>query len=198
LILIIIRKEENKMVEKNNVTYAKPAISGAISTAPVGTPLPTDAKSTLDPKFKSLGYISEEGLTNENSPESEIIKAWGGDGVVTVQKSKEDTFKVTLIEAVNIEVLKAIYGKDNVTGTLKTGITVKANNKPTDENAYVIDMIYKGNILKRIVIPRATVFEVGEIAYKDNETVGYETTLNCIPNDEDGNTHFEYIIEKGE
>ena len=94
--------------------------------------------------------------------------------------------------------MKAIYGKDNVTGTLKTGITVKANNKPTDENAYVIDMIYKGNILKRIVIPRATVFEIGEITYKDNETVGYETTFNCIPNDGDGNTHIEYIIEKGE
>ena len=92
----------------------------------------------------------------------------------------------------------AIYGKDNVTGTLKTGITVKANNKPTDENAYVIDMIFKENILKRIVIPRATVFEIGEIAYKDNETVGYETTLNCIPNDGEGNTHFEYIIKEGE
>ncbi len=39
----------------------------------------------------------------------------GGDVVESAQKSKADKFTYTLIEALNIEVLKEIYGKDNVT-----------------------------------------------------------------------------------
>lgn len=65
------------MADVNNVSYGKPLTDGAISTAPLGSTLPTDATTKLDTKFKSLGYVSEDGITNENSPESEKIKAWG-------------------------------------------------------------------------------------------------------------------------
>ena len=92
----------------SNVTAAKPKVSGAVFAAPVGSTLPTAVGTTLDAAFKELGYISEDGLTNGNSPESTTIKAWGGDTVLTIQTSKEDTFGFTLIEALNLDVLKTI------------------------------------------------------------------------------------------
>ena len=180
------------MSNAQNVSAAKPKVGGAVWSAPLGTTLPTDALTALDDAFKSLGYISEEGLTNANSPESENIKAWGGDTVANVQTNKEDTFSYTLIEAMNVNVLKEVYGQDNVTGTLETGITIKSNNKELEEHCLVVDMVLKGNILKRIVIPAGKVSEVGEISYVDNEVVGYETTVQAI-SDADGNTHYEYI-----
>ena len=175
-----------------NVSVGKPKVGGAIYVAPAGTTLPTSATAALGDAFDCLGYCSEDGLTNDNSPESDTIKAWGGDTVLVLQTSKEDTFGFTLIEVLNADVLKFIYGDDNVTGDLATGITVKANSKEAEERAIVIDMVLRENAVKRIVIPRGKVSEVGTITYADEDAIGYETTVTCTP-DASENTHYEYI-----
>ena len=81
------------MSDAKNVSAAKPKTGGAIFRAPLGTALPKNVSDTLDVAFVALGYCSDDGVTNSNSPESESQKAWGGDNVLDMQKSKEDKFK---------------------------------------------------------------------------------------------------------
>lgn len=177
-----------------NVTAGKPKKGGAIFRAPLGTTLPTDATTSLDAAFVNMGFVSEDGVTNSNSPDSDEQKAWGGDTVLNLQNAKPDTYKFTLLEVLNVEVLKFVYGEDNVTGTLETGIHVKANSDDQEECSLVIEMVLKGGVVKRTVIPNAKVTAVGDINYKDNGAVGYETTVSALP-DSGGDTHHEYIYK---
>lgn len=175
----------------NEVSTGKPKITGAIYYAAEGATLPTNATSELT-GFANLGYVSEDGVTNANSVESENIKAWGGDIVQSSQTEKNDTFQLTLIQSINTDVLKAIYGASNVSGTVATGLTVKSNAKELPTACWVIDMILAEDTLKRIVIPRGKISELGDVVYNDTDPIGYQPTINALP-DEEGNTHYEYI-----
>lgn len=174
-----------------NVTAAKPNKAGAVFNAALGTTLPTDTTTALDEAFVNLGFISEDGVTNTNSPSCEDVKAWGGDIVLSTQTEKKDEWKFKLIEANNADVLKVIYGSDNVSGSLEEGLKVVANSNEVAASCWCIDTILKSGTKKRIVIPNGKITSVGDIVYKDKEPIGYEITINAVP-DENGNTHYEY------
>ena len=174
-----------------NVTTGKRRTDGGIYFAPAGTTLPTNATTTLATAFKNLGYVSEDGVTNSLSKDVTEIKEWGGDTVDTVLTAQTDTFQFTLIESLNTDTLKAIYGDANVTESSGAiTVTVKADEAPS--GVWVIDMIQKGNKLKRIVIPNGKVSELGDVVYKADEAVGYDVTV-AANLDSSGNTHYEYI-----
>lgn len=179
------------MANANNVTAAQPKVGGAVYRAPLGTALPTDATSALNAAFKALGYADNTGVKNGNSPTSQNIKAFGGDTVLSVQTGKDDTFKITLIEALSADVLKTVYGDDNVTVSGDT-TTVNANATPSEDCAWVFELIMRNGALKRIVVPCGSVSAVGEISYADSTAVGYAITITATP-DASGNTHYEYI-----
>nr|DAI49205.1 MAG TPA: tail protein [Bacteriophage sp.] len=177
----------------SNVTAGKPKVGGSLFRAPAGTTLPTNATTALDKAFQCLGYVSDEGVTNSTSIESDDIKAWGGDTVLAPQTGKTDTFQLALLESLNVQVLKAYFGDDNVTGTdVKTGLSIKCNSKELQSSVWVVEMIANGNIPHRVVIPNAKPTEMEDITYVDNDPVSLGMTLTALP-DDSGNTHYEYF-----
>lgn len=180
----------------SNVTAGKPKIGGAIYIAPLETSLPESTNDTLT-GFTCLGYVSEDGVTNDNSPESDSVKAWGGDTVLTLQTDRPDSFSFTLLEVLNEEVLKVVYGDSNVATDSSGNISVKATSEALVGHSWVIDMIVRDGRAKRIVIPNGTVSNVSTITYSDTAAVGYGITVTDVP-DDSGVYHYEYIAAESE
>lgn len=181
------------MPKVQNVTTGKPKITGAIFRAPIGTPLPTSATEALDAAFLELGYVSEDGVTNNNTATTETTYDWGGTPVLNEQTEKPDEWTYTLIEALNPNVLGTVYGDENVTYNAAAGtIHVRAGATQVPDQVYVIDMRLRGGAMKRTVIPIGSLGEVGEIVYNRTDPVGYPITIKGM-DDGTGLTHHEYI-----
>ena len=181
------------MPNVDNVSTGKPKITGAVYRAPLGTTLPTDATTALSGAFVDMGYISDDGVVNSNNPSTTKVKAWGGQIVLIVTTEKPDTFKLKFIESLNSNVLETVYGVNNVTVDAVNGTyAVKANTAALEDYVYVIDEVLKGGAKKRIVIPTGELSALGDVVYKDDQAIGYDVTLDALPNSS-GDTHYEYI-----
>lgn len=176
----------------SNVSFGKPKATGALFVAPAGTTVPTSASAALDPAFKNLGYVSDEGLVNNVETDVEDVFAWGGDNVLSDQTTYMETFTFNLIET-NVEVAKLYYGENNV---LQNGneITIRANSQTLPEIVFVAELVMTGGRVKRIVVERGRIADrSAEISYVDGEPVAYPINLKAFPSVVDGDTHKEYI-----
>ena len=175
-----------------NVSAAKPGVKGAIFWAPVGTDMPTDASTDLGEAFESVGYVSEEGLTEKETRSYQNHKAWGGDRVKTSQTEYAKSYSFKMIET-NETTMKIRYGTDNVVASNGKVTMVKHNAKELPEGVWVIEMIIAGKIVRK-VMPKGKIEEIGDIAYNDGDLVEYDVTLGLLPGD-DGDCEKTYFAE---
>lgn len=181
-------------VTASNVAVGKPnlAVSGGILVAPIGSTRPVNYGDPYDAAYVSVGYVSTDGVVETSERATEVIRAWGGDKVRTVQTEFGTTISFTVIESRNAETLKLAFGPDNVTVDELTGsVEVKRNSKTLPYQQFVIDML-DGENSRHLDIGRGQVTEVGDISYVDGEAISYELTVSCDP-DDNGDTLIERI-----
>ena len=175
-----------------NVSAAKPKAGGAIWWAPAGTDVPTDATTQLGEAFASVGYVSEDGLTEKETRTSTKHKAWGGDTVSYSQTEYAKSYTFKMIET-NEVTMKVRYGAGNVTASEGVVSVVKHNAAELPEGVWVIEMIIAGRIVRK-VMPRAKIEGTGDISYKDGDLVSYEATIGLLP-DVNGDYETDYFAE---
>ena len=175
-----------------NVSTGKPNISGAVYVAPMTATLPTDATTALGADYVCLGYVSEDGLENNNELDVSEIKAWGGNIVYRSLNGLDDTFSLSLIESENVDVLKNVYGDANVTVDANDNVTINIVAEDPQEKIWVFELAMRGGRAKRIVIPDGAVTARETITYNDSDAVAYGITVSAYP-DSTGKTHVEYL-----
>lgn len=177
-----------------NTFAAMPKATGALLRAPLGTALPTSARTTPTAPFKDLGFIGEDGFTQSESRDTDKKKAFGGTTVKVVQNDYSVTLQFAFLESTNADVLKAVYGEDNVViGTAEDDneIVVHKNKKQSPHAAWIVD-VYDGDALIRTCIANGQITEVDDIVKVHSDLIMYTVTMECFE-DANGDNIVEYI-----
>lgn len=173
-----------------NIILGTPNVTGGLFVAPLKTPLPTDAKTVLNPAFKCVGYLSDDGVEEKSEAKSDSQKAWGGNVVKTFTSEVSVKYSFTLIEGLNEDALKVYYGDENV--TVNNGkITVKLKPGVKLVKSMVIQL-FDTNAESRIVIPKMQITDTGDIKYKDDDPISMQVTATALP-DENGVYAYKYF-----
>ena len=168
--------------------------TGGVAAGPIDSTLPTDATTALPAGVTPLGLVGDEGVSLTRERSTDDIRAWGGQIVRTVQTEFSETATLQFLESDNAEVLKEVYGKDNVTVTGTAPhqtIAIKHNEKELPARVFVFDM-KDGDKRRRLVLPNAQITATEDITYVHSDIIRYGVTITAYP-DEAGNCAYEYI-----
>lgn len=174
-----------------NVYAAMPRATGTLLRAPLGTPGPANAIAELSSAWVDLGYIGEDGYTMSESRDTDKKKAFGGNVVKILQTDYSLTIQFSFLESINADVLRAVYGDDNVT-VRGPSIRVRHNKAPLPHASWVIDTLDSAVGLRRIWIPDGQITTVDDVQIVHTETIAYKVTVECFE-DADGTPLYEWV-----
>lgn len=173
------RNRSNVLVGAPNVNASGGLLLGEKQTD--ATNFPKDASSVLPVglKAKPSGFIGEDGLTKTVDRSTEKIKDWNGDTVIVLETDHSVTVKLVFLEAANANVLKAVYGADNVNiSGNKISVADAAGELP---HFSLVGELNGGEGKKgRVFIPDGQVTSVSDVTFVKGDVIKYEVEIECF------------------
>jgi len=166
-----------------NPSNVRVAITGELYAGPLTSDAPTTSVSALDSDYTGMGYVGQDGVTEEYQDTVEEHVAWQNATIVraTTTESKAK-LSFVLIETKG-KVLE-LYHKGSTVEVVSSGQwKIDVMQPQPDERRFVFDVL-DGTKHLRLYIPRGEVGERGAIVYATAEVTAYEMTITCYP---DGN-----------
>ena len=159
--------------------------TGGILSAPLSTTRPTDAVTALPAGFVKKGYVGEDGVKKTVDKTDEKIRAWGGSTVKIVRQEHSVSYSWTFLESGNAEVLKAIYGADNVIITPATvdhgaQIEIRETGQMLPRESWLLEM-KDGDTAIREYIPDGQLAVSGDVQFVHSNVIQYTVTLEAFP-----------------
>ncbi len=172
-------------VDNVRIGSTEAAVGGGVHTFTGASPtLPTNATDTLT-GATSLGYISEDGVTEAQGTETEKIKAWQDNATVReVMTSHELTYEFVMIE-MSDETMVEFFGPGN------TLANTQITGKSLPIKPYVVHVV-DGNKLIRLVIPKGQVVERQDRQFRASAAIGHGVKIQAYP-DANGVKAYQYV-----
>ncbi|WP_461296335.1 phage tail tube protein [Streptomyces harbinensis] len=175
-----------------NTDAVRVALTGAVYVAPRGTSTPDSSDTSWPTGFVDLGWISDDGIAENNSADTSEIRGWqGGQTVRKVISSSEMTFAFTCIETSRAVLELYHKGSKMITTNGASVLAIKAPGP--DRRTFGLDVI-DGDSHIRIVVPDGEVTETGEISYRSDQAIGYQITITAYP-DASGVVAYKYSAD---
>lgn len=162
-----------------NEDAVRVGVTGTVYVAPKGTTLPTDVTTALNAAFKSVGFISEDALTESLSITMERLKAWQRPvGIRTLTTEVEWTFQFGMLETSPL-VLDLYYGGAET--TVASGVaTTDILAWPTSTQRAMVVEIVDGDVITRYAIPVVEIGEREEVNHSNTEGTIWGVTVNVM------------------
>lgn len=186
-----------------NVYAAEPMATGGLWVFPLGTEPPAErddpegALADLPDSGVNLGHIGEDGVTETKDRTIDRRRNWGGDVVKVLQTEYTQTYKWTFLESLNADVLKMVYGDDNVDidigadGALNA--VVRKNKRKLKRRTWCIDSIdTELDANYRDWIIQGQIVETGDVTLVHSDVIAYDVTVEAFP-DPAGDNAIQWI-----
>lgn len=163
--------------------------------ADAGAALPTDATTALDTGFKSLGIVSEDGVSTSATMNSTEIGAFGTFVPVrTLITSETRTFTVTGREtnAVTLAIKSRLKLSDVTVDTTKGSASITVGPARDTEYSMVFHAVDGQNVIRK-VLPSVRLTGIADEAVAFSANINYGFTFTAYP-DSNGNSVYEYYI----
>lgn len=162
----------------------------AVFVAPTGTTAPTDPTSDPDVAFVEVGWLSDNGVTENRSVNATQVYAMQNSSLIRTVKSQDTaTFAFEALEENAVVLGLARPGSTATTTTGVTHTSVKASTVQ-DLRAFVIDL-KDGGVNKRYIIPNGEVTSYPAPAYQGTNVTVWAFTVTPYP-DSNGVFYEEY------
>lgn len=153
---------------------------GHVYTAAVGATLPTDVTTPLDPAWKELGYLDEDGVAVTPTTDIEDYMAW--QSAVSVKQSLTSVgleLKFNLIQINQDTTGLFFFGSDwSVSGGLAT--MVMSANPALDERGLVIEWTDDAGSTNRLLLPRGLTTEREDMVINRKELTALGVTFKAL------------------
>ncbi|MEV0356366.1 hypothetical protein AB0H71_09915 [Nocardia sp. NPDC050697] len=160
------------------------AVTGGVLVAPTGTTLPIGAATSPNAAFKALGYVSEDGIESQGERKVESVKDWNADIIAQLQTEHSVRFGLTLYAVWDQDVLREVFGAENITATAATSstgslYTIQETGAVLPHRAWIFDIKNESKKL-RIVLPNAKISQVTEKKFVSTELAGFTITVEAF------------------
>lgn len=170
----------------NQIFAATPSgmqTAGGLYVAPAGTALPEDVDEPLDPLFKSLGYVSSDGVTISIDGSTTPIEVWSGERIGALRDAFAIEYSMSLFQVLSPYVNQVIFGDGSVSTAAATAdhgnrMRVAISSRMPAVASLVLDAFFEDKMIRQVV-ELVQMSDIDDITLVHNEPMAFQPTFSA-------------------